>query len=98
MIGFLVFGLVVGILARLLLPGRQRIGLALTLLLGVLGSVVGGTVASWLGTGDIWELNTLGAVVAVLTSVGLLAVADAAGIGAREQPRSLPPGRGRPER
>lgn len=95
MIGFLVFGLVVGMLARLLLPGRQRIGLALTLLLGVLGSVVGGTVASWLGTGDIWELDFLGSVVAVLTAVGLLAIADAAGIGAREDPRSLGPDRGR---
>ncbi len=93
MIGFIVFGLIVGLLARLLLPGRQRIGLALTLLLGVLGSVIGGTVASALGTGDIWELNFLGAVVAVLASVGLLAVAEAAGIGAREEPRSL--GRGR---
>jgi uncharacterized membrane protein YeaQ/YmgE (transglycosylase-associated protein family) len=94
-IGFLVFGLVVGILARLLLPGPQHIGLALTLLLGVLGSVVGGTVASFLGTGDIWELDFLGAVVAVLASVGLLAVADAAGIGARDKPRSLERGRGR---
>ncbi len=89
------FGLVVGMLARLLLPGRQRIGLALTLLLGVLGSVVGGTVASVLGTGDIWELDFLGAVVAVLSSVGLLAVADAAGIGAHDEPPSLGPGRGR---
>ncbi len=89
MIGFIVFGLVVGLLARLLLPGRQRIGLALTLLLGVLGSVIGGTVASALGTGDIWELNFLGAVVAVLASVGLLAVAEAAGIGAGRERRSL---------
>ncbi len=98
MIGFIVFGLVVGMLARLLLPGRQRIGLALTLLLGVLGSVIGGTVASALGTGDIWELNFLGAVVAVLASVGLLAVAEATGIGAREEPRALGHGRGRPGR
>ncbi len=95
MIGFIVFGLVVGLIARLVLPGRQRIGLALTLLLGVLGSVVGGTVASALGTGDIWELNFLGAIVAVLASVGLLAVAEAAGIGARDEPRSLERERGR---
>ena len=89
MIGFIVFGLVVGLLARLLLPGRQRIGLALTLLLGVLGSVIGGTVASALGTGDIWELNLLGAVVAVLAAVGLLAVAEASGIGDGRERRSL---------
>jgi len=63
--------------------------------LGVLGSVIGGWVASALGTGDVWELNFLGAVVAVLASVGLLAVAEAAGIGAREEPRSLEGDRGR---
>ena len=95
MIGFIVFGLIVGLLARLLLPGRQRIGLALTLLLGVLGSLIGGTVASALGTGDIWELNFLGALVAVLASVGLLAGAEAAGIGGRKERRSLERDRGR---
>lgn len=85
MIGFLVAGLVIGALARLVLPGRQRIGLALTLLLGVLGSVVGGTVANAIGTGDIWELNVFGFIVAVLASVGLLAVADRFGIGNRDR-------------
>lgn len=83
MIGFIVAGLVIGLLARLMLPGRQRIGLALTLLLGVVGSVVGGTVANAIGTGDIWELNVVGFIVAVLASVGLLAVADRFGVGSR---------------
>lgn len=35
MIGFIIAGLVIGALARLVLPGRQRIGIGLTLLLGV---------------------------------------------------------------
>lgn len=96
MIGFIVFGLVVGALARLLLPGRQRIGIALTLLLGVIGSVIGGTVAQALGTGDIWELNFLGAIVAVLASVGLLAVAEAAGIGAGDRSRRVSRAKGDP--
>jgi uncharacterized membrane protein YeaQ/YmgE (transglycosylase-associated protein family) len=87
MIGFIAAGLIIGLLARLLLPGRQRIGLALTLLLGVLGSVVGGVVANLLGTGRIFELNFLGFLVAVLASVGLLAVAQAAGIGATKKGR-----------
>lgn len=39
MIGFLVFGLVVGFLARLIVPGRQHVSLWMTLLLGLLGSV-----------------------------------------------------------
>jgi uncharacterized membrane protein YeaQ/YmgE (transglycosylase-associated protein family) len=80
-LGLLLVGLIIGALARLLLPGRQRIGIALTLLLGVLGALIGGLVASYLGTGDIWELNVLGFIVAVLASVGLLAIAEAAGLG-----------------
>ena len=83
MIGFLVAGLIIGALARLLLPGRQRIGLALTLLLGVLGSLIGGTIANAIGSGDIWELNVIGFVAAVLAAVALLAVAESAGIGSR---------------
>ncbi len=84
-IGFLVFGLIVGALARLLLPGRQKIGLALTLVLGVIGSVIGGVIANALGTGDVFELNILGSVVAVLSAVALLAVAESAGLGAGDR-------------
>ena len=76
-IGFLVFGLVVGALARLIKPGRQRLGIAGTLLLGVIGSLVGGLVASALGTGDMWELNFLGAVVAIIAAVLLIGVVEA---------------------
>ena len=64
MVGFIVFGLFVGALARLLLPGRQRIGLLWTLILGLVGSVVGGTLASYLGTGRIFELNWIGGIAA----------------------------------
>ncbi len=69
-------------LARLLLPGRQRIGLLWTLALGVLGSVVGGVVANAIGSGDLMELNVIGFVVAVAAAVALLAVAERAGLGA----------------
>jgi uncharacterized membrane protein YeaQ/YmgE (transglycosylase-associated protein family) len=89
MIGFLVFGLFVGALARLLLPGRQKIGIALTLLLGVLGSVIGGSIANAIGSGDIFELNIIGSIVAILSAVGLLAAAEAAGIGAPDKKREL---------
>ena len=72
MIGFVVFGLVVGALARLLVPGRQDISHAMTLLLGVIGSVVGGVVANALGTGDAFELNVVGSIVAIAASVTLV--------------------------
>lgn len=75
-IGFLVFGLVVGALARLIKPGKQNLSLVATLLLGVVGSVIGGVVASALGTGDIMELNVLGAIVAIVAAVLLIGVAE----------------------
>ena len=87
MIGFLVAGLIIGLLARLIIPGRQRIGLLMTLLLGVVGSLIGGTIANALRAGSIWELNFVGFVAAVGTSVVLLAVAERAGLGAGEDRR-----------
>lgn len=76
MIGFIVFGLVVGVIARLLVPGRQRLGIGMTLLLGLVGSVVGGVVANALGTGDIWELNIIGSLVAIATAVVLITIGE----------------------
>lgn len=72
MIGFIVFGLVVGAVARLLVPGKQDLSIAMTLLLGVVGSVIGGVVANAIGTGDIFELNFIGSVVAIAASVVLI--------------------------
>jgi uncharacterized membrane protein YeaQ/YmgE (transglycosylase-associated protein family) len=79
MIGFVVFGLVVGFLARAVIPGKQRLTLGTTLVLGLIGSVVGGLVANALGTGDILELNILGSVVAIAAAVVLIVVGDRVG-------------------
>ena len=76
MIGFIIAGLIIGALARLIKPGKQDLGLLATLLLGVVGSVIGGVVASLLGTGNIWELNVLGFVVAVVAALALVGVAE----------------------
>lgn len=75
-IGFLVFGLVVGALARLIKPGKQNLSILMTLLLGIVGSVIGGLIANALGTGDIMELNILGAIVAIVAAVLLIGVAE----------------------
>ncbi len=76
MIGFIVAGLIIGALARLIKPGKQRLGIIATLLLGLVGSIIGGTIANLLGTGDIMELNVLGFIVAVIASVLLIGVAE----------------------
>ena len=77
MIGFVLFGLVVGVLARILKPGRQNLSLFVTLLVGLAGSVIGGMLANFIGAGDIFELNLIGSIVAIVSAVGLLAAAEA---------------------
>ncbi len=88
MIGFLVAGLVIGALARLVTPGRQHLGILATLLLGLAGSVIGGTIANLLGTGDVFELNVLGFVVAVIAAVLLIGVAEGLA-GSRSRSRAV---------
>ena len=76
MIGFLVAGLIIGALARLIKPGKQNLGILATLGLGLVGSLIGGTIAWLLGTGSIWELNILGFVLAVVAAVLLIGTAE----------------------
>ncbi len=45
----IIIGLIIGALARLVVPGRNPIGLLMTLLLGVVGAVVGGLIANAVG-------------------------------------------------
>ena len=81
LIGLIIVGLIIGVLARVVLPGRQRIGLPLTLLLGVLGAVIAGMIASALGTGGIFELNIIGFLVAIPVAAALIAGAESMGVG-----------------
>jgi uncharacterized membrane protein YeaQ/YmgE (transglycosylase-associated protein family) len=85
MIGFIVAGIFIGILARLILPGRQRIGMLMTVLAGLLGSIAGGAIASWLGTGGIWELNFIGFVCAIGAAVLFVAAAEGLQLGAGDR-------------
>ncbi|HVM18900.1 MAG TPA: GlsB/YeaQ/YmgE family stress response membrane protein [Egibacteraceae bacterium] len=48
LIGFLLIGLIAGAIARFLVPGRDPMGCVGTMLLGVVGSYVGGTLASFI--------------------------------------------------
>jgi uncharacterized membrane protein YeaQ/YmgE (transglycosylase-associated protein family) len=75
-IGFVIAGLLIGGLARLIKPGKRHLSIWATLILGLAGSVVGGTVTTLLGTGSIGEPNVLGSIVAVVAAVALIGVAE----------------------
>ena len=51
-IGTIIFGAVIGFLARLVLPGRQNINVIITVILGVLGALVGYWLWGLIGDGD----------------------------------------------
>jgi uncharacterized membrane protein YeaQ/YmgE (transglycosylase-associated protein family) len=80
-LGLIIIGIIIGVIARLVLPGRQRIGVLMTVLLGIGGALIGGIVASAIGTGDIFELNILGTIVGIVAAAGLIAGAESMGIG-----------------
>ena len=71
-LGWLLFGLVAGFIARALVPGKDNIGLLMTILLGVIGSVVGGLVFGLLTVGirgfepTGWIGSIIGAVIVLV--------------------------------
>ena len=75
-LGLIGIGLVIGVLARLITPGKQRLSMLGTVALGIVGALIGGIIASLIGTGDIFELNVIGFVIAVVAAVLLVGVAE----------------------
>jgi uncharacterized membrane protein YeaQ/YmgE (transglycosylase-associated protein family) len=67
-LSWIVFGLVIGIIAKLLMPGRDPGGFIITILLGIAGALVGGFVGramGFYGPGQSagWLMSILGAIV-----------------------------------
>ena len=75
MIGFIitlvVVGLIAGALARLIVPGRQNISIPMTILLGIIGSFVGGFLANLIFNGR-FSLDTSGIIGSVIGAIIVL--------------------------
>ncbi|MDP9328379.1 MAG: GlsB/YeaQ/YmgE family stress response membrane protein [Actinomycetota bacterium] len=68
-LGYIVVGIIVGVLARFLVPGRDPMGVIGTIVLGILGAVIGGWVAGAIlpeTTGVDWIASILAAILLVL--------------------------------
>lgn len=74
-IAWIVFGFIIGLIARAIVPGRQGMGFVMTTLLGIAGSIVGGLVASALGGGPATGFRTSGFVGSLIGAIVLLVVA-----------------------
>lgn len=73
-ITLLIVGLIAGALARLIVPGKDPMGILGTLLLGVVGSFVGGFIGS-LFTGDgITVFNTSGLILSIIGAIVALLI------------------------
>lgn len=78
-LAFLLLGLIAGAIAKLILPGKQGGGWLITLLLGVVGALLGGWLGSVLfgvGLEKFWDLSTwllaIGGAIVVLLIYGLI--------------------------
>lgn len=78
-IGWILLGLLAGVIAKALMPGAEGLGIILTTLLGIAGALVGGFLATALGLGDpideFFDLSTW--VAAVVGALIILFLANA---------------------
>lgn len=56
-LSWIFFGLVAGILARCIMPGKEHLGIIMTILLGVTGALIGGVISTALGFGKVSGFN-----------------------------------------
>jgi uncharacterized membrane protein YeaQ/YmgE (transglycosylase-associated protein family) len=73
-IGLLLIGLIAGALARLLVPGRDPMGIGATILLGIVGSFIGGTLGALIFGGEFTFARAESLIGAVVGSIIALLV------------------------
>ncbi|HQY71541.1 MAG TPA: GlsB/YeaQ/YmgE family stress response membrane protein [Pseudomonadales bacterium] len=73
-LSWIVMGLIVGVLAKFIMPGKDPGGFVITVALGIGGAFVGGYIASFLGIGAVSGINVASIFIATLGAIVLLAV------------------------
>jgi uncharacterized membrane protein YeaQ/YmgE (transglycosylase-associated protein family) len=76
----LIIGLIIGALGRLVLPGRQKISIWLTLLIGVVAALLGTLLASLIGVDDTKGIDWIELALQVALAAGGVALVTGAGI------------------
>jgi len=72
-ISWILLGLIVGILAKWIMPGHDPGGIFVTIIIGIAGAFVGGSLSSFLGFGSFTGFNPKSIIIAVAGAVLLLA-------------------------
>lgn len=74
-LGFILLGLIAGVIAKAILPGDDPGGLVITTLIGIAGAVIGGLIASALDIGELDEFFDIGTWLIAIAGSLLLLVA-----------------------
>ena len=73
-LSWIILGLVVGVIAKFLMPGKDPGGFIITILLGIAGAIGGGFISSALGFGQVTGFNLRSLIIAVGGAVLLLII------------------------
>ncbi len=71
-LSWIIMGLIVGVIAKWIMPGKDPGGFLITICIGIAGAFVGGFVGSALGVGDITGFNLLSFMLAIGGAILLL--------------------------
>ncbi|MEO3146184.1 GlsB/YeaQ/YmgE family stress response membrane protein [Escherichia coli] len=68
-LSWIIFGLIAGIIAKWIMPGKENVGIIVTIILGIVGAVVGGYISTFFGFGKVDGFNFGSFVVAVIGAI-----------------------------
>jgi uncharacterized membrane protein YeaQ/YmgE (transglycosylase-associated protein family) len=73
-IGLIIAGIIIGALARLFMPGRQAIGMIATIVVGIIGTLVGYWIAAALGVEETNGVDWIRWIISIIVAVILVAI------------------------
>jgi uncharacterized membrane protein YeaQ/YmgE (transglycosylase-associated protein family) len=71
-LSWIIFGFIAGIIAKWIMPGKENVGIIVTIILGIVGAVVGGYISTFFGFGKVDGFNFGSFVVAVIGAIVVL--------------------------
>ena len=76
-IGLIIAGIIIGALARLFMPGKQSIGIIATIIVGIIGTIIGYYIAAGLGVKQTNGVDWLRWIISIIVSMVLVAITAA---------------------
>lgn len=73
-LSWIILGLIVGALAKFLMPGKDPGGFVVTIIIGIIGAIIGGFISTKVGLGSVTGLNLGSIVISVVGALILLII------------------------